>query len=193
MSDSAALKSSTVLAPSPGAADGSGDTAEAADGSVAAMKAASARARSGFLVRLGAHGSTIGRALRRLSSGCHLFSFARDLSLPRVWIELAPATPERDQISVGHDHREIGLVEDVAGRAAENHLPQPTLGVGALDDQVGAGKLRFAQDGVAGSPDRGADLAPLDRQAMALQVAGEFGGAGPRHCLALHGHDRDVL
>ena len=37
---------------------------------------------------------------------------------------------------VGHQDRQLGLGQDVAGRPAEDHLAQPALGVGALDQQV---------------------------------------------------------
>src|SRR4051794_18184989 len=78
MSDSAALKSSTVWAPSAGAGAASGATADAANGSDMVRQAVSTNMHSRAIVRLGAQGSTIGRFLRRLSLGYRFLA-------PYVW------------------------------------------------------------------------------------------------------------
>src|SRR6185503_19601433 len=59
---------------------------------------------------------------------------------------------------VRHQHRQFGVGQDVARGAAEDHLPQPALGEGALHQEVAALRLGGAEDGVAGAlalePDR---------------------------------------
>ena len=52
---------------------------------------------------------------------------------------------------VRHQHRQFGIRQDVARRAAEDHLPQPALGECALDQEIAAFGLRRAQDRLAGA------------------------------------------
>ena len=45
-----------------------------------------------------------------------------------------------------HEHGERSVGEDVPGGAAEDHLPQSALGIGALDQQVALSHRRVRQD-----------------------------------------------
>ncbi len=51
--------------------------------------------------------------------------------------------PER---SVCHEYWQFCVAQDVAGGAAEDHLPQSTLCVGTLDQEVAAQRLRVGQN-----------------------------------------------
>ena len=44
-----------------------------------------------------------------------------------------------------HEHRQICVLHDVAGRAAEDHLPQPVPCEGALDQEVAIACPRRAE------------------------------------------------
>src|SRR6516162_6422639 len=58
-----------------------------------------------------------------------------------------PETPERrHERSVCHEHRQFRVAENVASGAAKDHLPQSALGVGALDQEVAAQRLRVGQN-----------------------------------------------
>jgi hypothetical protein len=46
-----------------------------------------------------------------------------------------------------HQHRELRVLHDVAGGAAENHLLQPAPGEGSLDQEVGTFRLGRREDG----------------------------------------------
>ena len=72
------------------------------------------------------------------------------------------------------------LRQDMAGRAAENHLPQPALGVGALDQEIAAFRLGRAQDRLAGAAALQADRHRLGRDAVAQQILEKLlGRSGP--------------
>src|SRR5262249_36995619 len=53
--------------------------------------------------------------------------------------------------SVCHQHRQLGIGEDVPGGAAEDHLPQPALRIGPFNDEIAAEFLCLGQNGLAGS------------------------------------------
>jgi hypothetical protein len=36
-----------------------------------------------------------------------------------------------------HENRQFRMPEDMAGRSAKDHLSQPALGIGTLDEQIG--------------------------------------------------------
>src|SRR5258707_12274079 len=59
---------------------------------------------------------------------------------------------------IRHQHRQGRVRQDVARRAAEYHLAQTALGVGALDEEVAVERLRGGQYGLSGrapfKPDR---------------------------------------
>ena len=83
--------------------------------------------------------------------------------------------------------------KDVAGGAAEDHLPQPALRVGALDQQVRALGLGFGQDGLA-RPAAARDHRLLARgDAVDLEVAERVLGARTRHDMALDAEQRHAL
>src|SRR5258708_15677207 len=52
----------------------------------------------------------------------------------------------RQERSVCHEPRQFRVVENVAGGAAKDHLPQSALRVGALDQEVAAQRLRVSQN-----------------------------------------------
>src|SRR6476620_4176639 len=56
------------------------------------------------------------------------------------------ASERRHERSVCHEHRQFRVVENVAGGAAKDHLPQSALGVGALDQEVATQRLRVGQN-----------------------------------------------
>ena len=72
-------------------------------------------------------------------------------------------------LSRGHQDREGGFVQDVLGRAAEDHLPQPAVGVGAFDQEVGAEPRGLGQDRFAGRPSLRLDRGGLRRDAAPAQ------------------------
>ena len=51
---------------------------------------------------------------------------------------------------VREDDGDVGFHDDVPRRAAEDHLAQPALRVGALDQKVGARRLRLGKEDLAG-------------------------------------------
>ena len=53
--------------------------------------------------------------------------------------------------SMRHQHRKLGVGEDVARGAAEDHLAQPALGVGAFDEEVAAEFGGLVQQNFAGA------------------------------------------
>ena len=59
--------------------------------------------------------------------------------------------------SMRHQDRQGRMRKDVAGGAAEDHLPQAALGIGALDQQVALPRRRLRQDGLAGAAALGRD------------------------------------
>ena len=59
--------------------------------------------------------------------------------------------------SMRHQDRQGRMGEDVAGGAAEDHLPQAALGIGALDQQVALPRRGLRQDGLAGAAALGRD------------------------------------
>ena len=75
-----------------------------------------------------------------------------------------------------HKYRQLRFLENLAGGAAEDHLAQPALGIGALDDQIGAPAAGFGQDRLAdpallrlGDARRGGDAAAAgEREAADL-------------------------
>jgi hypothetical protein len=51
---------------------------------------------------------------------------------------------------IRHQHRQSRVLEDVAGRAPKNHLPQTALSIGAFDEEIAAERLRGRQNGLSG-------------------------------------------
>src|SRR5258708_17413143 len=53
-------------------------------------------------------------------------------------------------ISMRHQHRQRGVGQDVTGGAAEYHLAQAALRVGAFYDEIAASQLRMIEDRLTG-------------------------------------------
>src|SRR5215469_12654551 len=62
-----------------------------------------------------------------------------------AWIGLSIA-PSFDSESVGHEHWQFCVAQDVAGGAAKNHLPQSALCITTLDQEVTAQCVRVSQN-----------------------------------------------
>ena len=71
--------------------------------------------------------------------------------------------------SMRHQHRQLGMGHDVAGGAAEHHLPQPAAGEGALDQEVAAFGLGGGEHRLAGAAVVDFDPDRLRGDAVALQ------------------------
>src|SRR4051794_31388514 len=52
--------------------------------------------------------------------------------------------------SMRHQHRKLGISQNVARLTPKNHLAQAALGVGALDQEVAAERAGALQDDLAG-------------------------------------------
>src|SRR5688572_6427864 len=68
--------------------------------------------------------------------------------------------------SVSHEHRQRRVRQDMAGCAAQDHLPQTALRVGAFYEKVAAERLGAREDGFARSAGRVCNLLDLDRYAV---------------------------
>src|SRR5215468_2368985 len=71
-----------------------------------------------------------------------------ELRIGGPFVSTAAPVFSRDR-SVCHEHRQLRVAENVAGGAAKDHLPQSALGVGALDQEVAAQRLRVGQNRLA--------------------------------------------
>src|SRR5579871_3467426 len=80
-----------------------------------------------------------------------------------------PYPPNIPPRSVRHQYRQGGTGQDVARGAAEDHLAQAALSVGALDEEVAAERLCDRQDSLAGRAALEADRQQLGVEAVALQ------------------------
>src|SRR4029077_3310585 len=70
---------------------------------------------------------------------------------------------------VGEEDRQRRVQDEVTGHAAKDHLAQPALRVGALDDQVGTARHRRVDDGLAGRARARLDVLTGHLEAMARQ------------------------
>src|SRR5262245_19522064 len=73
--------------------------------------------------------------------------------------------------SVCHEHRQFRVAENVAGGAAKDHLAQSALGVGALDQEIAAQRLRVGQNRLARQAAVKTDAQRFCRHAIKLQIA----------------------
>src|SRR5215470_7175199 len=82
---------------------------------------------------------------------------------------------------IRHQHRQGRVRQDMARGAAEYHLAQTALGVGALDEEVAVERPRGSQYGLSGR----AAIEPHRHQgrldAVALQILRCLGGTRSRH------------
>src|SRR5262249_45602258 len=60
------------------------------------------------------------------------FASIKQTSLRKAWF-----------LSAGHQYRELRLHDDVPGAAAKDHLADPALRIGALQQQIGARRHRL--------------------------------------------------
>ena len=64
---------------------------------------------------------------------------------------------------MGHQHRQIGILQHVAGHAAEHELAQPAMRVGAHDQQTAAHAPRFGENMGTGLDRRHVGAREIDR------------------------------
>src|SRR5262249_16340022 len=76
--------------------------------------------------------------------------------------------------SVGHEHWQFCVAQDVAGGAAEDHLPQSALRVGTLDQEVTAQRLRVQQDRLTRQPAIKTDGQRFCRHLVQLQIPAQL-------------------
>src|SRR5262249_9307233 len=113
------------------------------------------RVGSTLLASPWARGVAPGAADATKSSSIHATTRTRGRDITRGDLRIggpfdstaAPAF-SRDR-SVCHEHRQLRVAENVAGGAAKDHLPQSALGVGALDEEIAAQRLRVGQNRLA--------------------------------------------
>ena len=91
-----------------------------------------------------------------------------------------------------HQDRQGRTCQDVPRGSAENHLSQPALGIGALDQQITLQRCCVRQDGVTGTATLGLDSDGFARHAVAMKIAGELFPGRPRHGSALHCQHDDM-
>ena len=91
-----------------------------------------------------------------------------------------------------HQDRQGRICQDVPGGSAENHLSQPALGIGALDQQVTLQRRCVRQDGLAGAAILGLDSDGFAQHAVAMKIAGELFAGRPRHGSTLHCQHDDM-
>src|ERR1700733_1486170 len=75
--------------------------------------------------------------------------------------------------SMSHENRQGGVCQDVAGGAAEYHLAQPTLRVGALDQEIAAEGGRVIENCLPGAARARFDGDGLCRHPMHAQMKGD--------------------
>ncbi len=86
----------------------------------------------------------------------------------------------------------VTICQDVPGGSAKNHLSQPALGIGALDQQVTLQRRCVRQDGLAGAATLGLDGDGLAQHPVAVKIAGELFAGRPRHGSTLHRQHDDM-
>src|SRR6185437_2472455 len=93
----------------------------------------------------------------------------------------APGRASAVPRSVRHEDRQGRVAEDVTGGAAEDHLPQTALRIGALDEQVAAERGGAFQNDFAGGARAGVDGHRLGLDAVAAQMARGVLARRPAH------------
>src|SRR6202022_4850528 len=86
----------------------------------------------------------------------------------------AAGTRSERRASMCHEHRQLGIAQDVSGRAAEDHLPQSALRVGALDHEVTPQRLGVTENRLAGEAAIEANGHRLSRHPVQLQIAAQL-------------------
>src|SRR5215213_1181661 len=87
--------------------------------------------------------------------------------------------------SMRHQHRQLGVSQDMARLAPKNHLAQAALGVGALDQEVAAERAGALQDDLAGGAALGLRHDGLGRDAVDAQRARQILGRRAGYAAAL--------
>src|SRR5260370_8730456 len=78
-----------------------------------------------------------------------------------------------------HQDRQGRICQDVPGGSAENHLSQPALGIGALDQQVTLQRRCVRQDGLARAATLGLDSGGFAYHPVAMKIAAELFAGRP--------------
>src|SRR4051812_45216152 len=94
---------------------------------------------------------------------------------------------------MGHEHRQLGMSQDVAGGAAEDHLPQSRLGVSALDQKVRVKRPGEFENGLANRAGLDPPSDGFGSDAVALKGPRQLLARWPTHAPALEREDDDVL
>src|SRR5262245_24416898 len=102
----------------------------------------------------------------------------------RLWSRLGlsaradPALRPRDgrwSRSMGKEHRQCGVDQYVVGGTAEDQLPEPAVGIGALDQEIGTFALAEVEHHLARRLAAGVRMARLRRDPGEQQRAPELG------------------
>src|SRR5260221_7578584 len=94
---------------------------------------------------------------------------------------------------MSHDDWDFCFHDDVARRSAEDHLAQPALRVGALDQEIGPGFLRLVEIRLTRRARLGNDVTPRHRNAVSRQGMREILGARSWGHAAFDADHLDVL
>src|SRR5262249_44657663 len=94
---------------------------------------------------------------------------------------------------VRHEHGQHGVAEDVARGAAEDHLAQPALGIGALDEKIAAELPCARQDDLAGAAALRLEGDRLGGNAVELERPRHLRAARPGHRRTLDRENGDLL
>ena len=77
-----------------------------------------------------------------------------------------------------HQDRQTGFRQDMAGRPAEDHLAQPAVRIGALDQQIGAERGGLLEDRLADRAALRPDAGRLGGQTVAEEMLGQLMAGG---------------
>src|SRR5262245_12751513 len=130
-------------------------------------------------------------------------SMAATVRLIRLRSRLAGSTarvaePLRPRVgrcsrSMGKEHRQSGVDQNIIGRATEDELPEPAVGIGAFDQEVGTLPLADIEHDLAGSLIAGFRMPRFGRDPGEQQGAAELCPARSLDHAALHGENQHPL
>src|SRR5436190_8984488 len=96
-------------------------------------------------------------------------------------------------LSVREEHRQLGRRENVVGCAAEDHLPQAALCVGAFDQQVCALRSGLRENDLTWALSVSTDCLLGRSDAMGFQVSERVLGGGTWDNVAFDGQQHNAL